>query len=73
MRTQTEQLQRDGSRSNLKLRSELEAEKEKNDALETRIDLLVTNTNDVNDEIARLRATITGLLHQVENISRLLL
>lgn len=70
MRTQTEQLQRDGSRSNLKLRSELEAEKEKNDALETRIDLLVTNTNDVNDEIARLRATITGLLHQVENISR---
>lgn len=70
MRTQTEQLQRDGSRSNLKLRSELEAEKEKNDALETRIDLLVTNTNDVNDEIARLRATITGLLYQVENISR---
>ena len=51
---------RDGSRTNLRLRSELEAEREKNDALEARIALLVNNTNDVNDEITHLRATITS-------------
>ena len=44
----------------MRLRSELEAEREKNDALEARIALLVNNTNDVNDEITHLRATITS-------------
>ena len=61
LRTQAEQLERDGSRNILKIRSLLEAEKEKNDALEARIDLLVANSNDVGEELARLRSTITGM------------
>ena len=61
MRTQSEQLQRDGSRNILKLRSDLESEKEKNEALESRINLLVQNSNDINDEISKLKIRITSL------------
>ena len=68
-RNQLEQNHADSVRSNYMLKSELDSEKEKNGALEERIEILSRNTTDVSNEIIRLKAAVTALDRERDALS----
>ena len=68
-RNQLEQTHGDSVRTQYLLKSELDSEKEKNCALEERIEILTANSTEVSAEISRLKAAVTALDRERDALS----
>jgi len=68
-RNQIEQVHNEDKRVQYILRAEIESEKEKNDALESRVEILSLNSTEVTQEISRLRAALTAMDREKDSLS----